>query len=212
MDLERLKKVQSARSQFVEAANSGLPEAQEGMVDELEARFRAVAERMAKYVGHQHYEPVAGSRYKQLSAPRHIGKFDGPMPEVSVRFGYMYKYKAGDGVSPERSQGIGVNEHGENIKEVWIEWIHAPEGVTEEPIKSSGMIPAYTLAGEVFATEALALSSIDFLRREELDEGGLERLWGHHPSVSLRLIEESLDQYEAAPPSVYELRESTIEA
>lgn len=210
MDLERLKAVQSARSSYVEAANADLPETQKGDVEQLKERFRIVAERMAKYVAHHHYKPLEDELHRrQISGARQVGIFEGPMPEVQVRFGYSYDLADTDRWA--NNGGTGFNEHDENIKGIWVEWIHAPAGVTAEPIRHSDSVPMLTEYGEVFATEYLSFSDIEILAEEGMDEG-MERLQGFHPSIRLTLIEQSMDQYEAAPPSPYELREGLVAA
>jgi len=205
MDLERLKKIHTARSDFVTAANEDLPEAQKGQVDELKERFKTLAERMSRYVEHEHYGPAENGYYSHTSAARELGRFEGPMPKVSVRFRYFYRLE--DGTMFSHMRGVEPNEHGERIETVVVEFLEAPYGVTSEPISSGEDVPVTTNYGEVFATESLSFSeNICSLENEDLDQSGAERLWGFHPSVKLTLLEQAMDQYEAAPPSPYELR------
>jgi len=207
MDFERLKKLHSARGAQIEVANTDLPEAQKGSAEELQLRFKALTERMARYVNHKHY-PSTDPReveFKQISASRHIATLEGPMPEVKVRFSYSYRLH--DGTMSATRDGVGFNEHGENIKQVRVEFIHSATGVSAEPAHGGiNSVPTQTQYGEVFATESLSFGDIKILQRDEMDEI-TEELWGVHPSVRLVLIEQALDQYEAAPPSPFELRE-----
>jgi hypothetical protein len=210
MDLERATNLHNARNEFIEAANQDLPEAKKGVVEELKARYIAVTEKMAKYVKHTHYESNKDSGHReQHSAARFVRKLDGPMPDMFVRFRYYYKHEA-DGVS-FTSAGISANEHGERISHIEVEWFHSPSGVDSEPNNETEDMPIDTRIGEVIATESLSFGDIRILKNEALDNTGMENLQGSHPSVRLALIEQSMDQYEACSPSVYELSEGIVQ-
>jgi hypothetical protein len=211
MDLERLKEVHSARAKFIEAANGNLPEAQKGVAEELRERFEALAQRMSKYVDHKFHGVKEGEYHpRQKSGVRHVGNFDGPMPEVYVGFSYAYSYN--DGTMSSVSQGLDENEYGERIVSIRVDWIHSPLNGNTTPIESTTEVPqpGVHFYGEVFATEHLSLMDFRMLEHEHMDQVGMERTYGFHPSVKLALIEESLAVFEAAPPSPYEVREGLV--
>jgi hypothetical protein len=211
MDFERLKNVHSARAAYIEAANTSLPEAQKDDVEILKERFKALAQRMSKYVDHKFHGVKEGEYYPhQKSAARQVGTFDGPMPKVYV--GFRYSYSMNDGTMSSISQGLAENEHGERIISLHIDWIHGPSNGNISPIESCTEVPQPGIHqyGEVFASEHISFSMLRVIEDEYMDHEGMESSYGFHPSVRLALIEESMDIYESAPPSPYEIREGLV--
>jgi hypothetical protein len=214
MDLERLGRLHTARSQFVEAANADLPQVREVGAEEMKTRFKDLLTRMERYVDHRELGSVShdSTSFERHSAIRLVGRFDGPLPNVYVRFGYTFGED--DGTASSCSNGMGFNEFGENINRAWLEWIHYPDGVTAEPGHGRGeYVPVITGFGEVFATESFSYHDVQVAELTE-EEGAdhEDSLDGFHPAVRLAYLEQSMDQYEAAPPSAYEIREGLAEA
>ena len=212
MDKDRMLKVHQARNAQLEAMNTGLPEAQKGQVEELKARFKDVAGRMAKYVEHNHYPLNCFPETKtqqHRSGARYIGAFEGLMPDVYMSFSYDYKHP--DFVSHADLGGTGFNEFKENITTLRVQFSHYPEGLTSGPTPGDSYLPSNMQYGEVFASEAVSFNDLTMLEHDDWDAEVAETFWGQHPSVVLTLIEQAVDQYEAAQASPYELRVGLVQ-
>ena len=211
MDFKRMNQLHIARSEFVAAANSNLPERQIGQIEGLVVRYKDLVDRMSKFVEHRPTTAFFESGLaERSSASRLVGILNVPMPYIYVKFSYLYTVN--DGTMSSVSNGV-FNDYGENVKEMSVNWVHYADDNAPHPSDGSSNIPVMTGYGEVFATEKLSYNELRLLKAESLDSKDLDQhRYGFHPSVKMALLEQSMDQYEAAPPSPYELRLGLAEA
>jgi len=189
MDIDSAIKRKKQRADELDAiVNPRSPEENEDPRT-LAERYQSIIDRAAKIVDHDNLEELVGMSITQLrSKTINVARTEGPLPNIGLRF--TYAVLNNPVIRDQRGYSF-INESGEIVTGITAEWLHTPAVIVGNPLHKANSSAERLQFGEVFATETVSDPLERFNMRTSIN--------------GFRVIEESLDVYEAARNRAAEL-------
>jgi hypothetical protein len=182
MDLETAKKLEKqVTDQLEESVKPMSPEENEDSRTLAEI-YQSLINRMAELVDHN-TPAEAGPITEMISPTLNVTRTDGPLPNIGLRLKYLVWNNSHPTEKENRRHGF-INQFDEIVIGVAAEWLHTPPLVTVDPLYKANSAAEKLKFGGVFAVEEINAPLEGFNLPETAN--------------NFRVLEESLDVYEAA--------------
>jgi hypothetical protein len=147
MDLETAIRLKLARDDYLNITSGLNLEDGEELYKSAAERYKHICTQLEGQVNH--WQSPRSHNTERVTPTMPICRAVGPLPNISLRFKYYFR-DSGPGVAGRR-----FNQWGENIHQIWVEWIHSPDGTNNlaEPAKFGSNNGRALKSGEVFAQE-----------------------------------------------------------